>query len=224
MADRIRCRSRRSTERLLVGIEDSVSKTLQSSDDIDSNEKQRLFDRFKEIYFGSVKSNAVIDGLSWDEASSDETADFKPIDKEKKKYMETTLVESVDDAIVELCSRRKRYPQKLTINCRKLLEAQTVNCVKKKIQLPDPKVCSHTLDEKLKNMQQMEDLADSCRELTTQIKSVPDTLVKTERLMKSVNMFQNHKMTLPNGVLFNDSLIHPPEDSSLKSQLLLQLQ
>lgn len=43
--------------------------------------------------------------------------------------METTLVESVDDAIVELCSRRKRYPQKLTINCRKLLEAQTVNCV-----------------------------------------------------------------------------------------------
>ena len=54
--------------------------------------------------------------------------------------------------------------------------------------------------------------------------SVPDTLVKTERLMKSVNMFQNHKMTLPNGVLFNDSLIHPPEDSSLKSQLLLQLQ
>lgn len=42
--------------------------------------------------------------------------------------------------------------------------------VKKKIQLPDPKVCSHTLEEKLKNMQQMEDLADSCRELTTQIK------------------------------------------------------
>lgn len=42
--------------------------------------------------------------------------------------------------------------------------------VKKKIQLPDPKVCSHTLDEKLKNMQQMGDLADSCRELTTQIK------------------------------------------------------
>lgn len=49
MADRIQCRSRRSTESLSAIIEDSISKTLQANEDIDNNEKQRIFDRFKEV-------------------------------------------------------------------------------------------------------------------------------------------------------------------------------
>eukprot|EP00105_Crassostrea_gigas_P012616 XP_011428667.1 PREDICTED: uncharacterized protein LOC105329183 [Crassostrea gigas] len=224
MADRIQCRSRRSTESLSAIIEDSISKTLQANEDIDNNEKQRIFDRFKEIYSGCIKSNVVIDGQRWDETSGDETAEFKPIDTEKKNYLNTTLVELVYDSTLEVCGRRKKYPPKLTINCRKMLEAKTVQCVKTKIQLPDVKVCSHTTENGQKNSLTIEKLADSCKELTSQIKSVPDIVVKTERLKKSTDMFQNHKMTLPNGVLLNDSIVCPHEDTSLRSKLLLQLQ
>uniref|UniRef100_K1QY31 Uncharacterized protein n=1 Tax=Magallana gigas TaxID=29159 RepID=K1QY31_MAGGI len=96
--------------------------------------------------------------------------------------------------------------------------------VKTKIQLPDVKVCSHTTENGQKNSLTIEKLADSCKELTSQIKSVPDVVVKTERLKTSTDMFQNHKMTLPNGVLLNDSIVCLHEDTSLRSKLLLQLQ
>lgn len=56
-------------------------------------------------------------------------AEFKPIDIEKKNYLNTTLVELVYDSTLEVCGRRKKYPPKLTINCRKILEAKTVHCV-----------------------------------------------------------------------------------------------
>ncbi|XP_061173968.1 uncharacterized protein LOC133183054 [Saccostrea echinata] len=224
MAERIQCRSRRSTENLFVMIEESVSKTFRDCEDIDSYEKQRVFERFKEIYFGSLKSNIVIDGVGWEETSCDETAEYKPIDMEKKKYVDTTLVELVDDSIIRVSSRRKKYPSKLTINCRKMLEARTVQCVKRKFQLPNMKVCNHTVAEKIVNPIRMENLAESCKVLATQIKTVPNALIKTERLKKSTEMFENHKMTLPNGVLFNDSEVIPHEDSSLQSKLLVQLQ
>eukprot|EP00105_Crassostrea_gigas_P023920 XP_011443976.1 PREDICTED: uncharacterized protein LOC105339895 [Crassostrea gigas] len=145
-------------------------------------------------------------------------------DIEKKNYLNTTLVELVYDSTLEVCGRRKKYPPKLTINCRKILEAKTVQCVKTKIQLPDVKVCSHTTENGQKNSLTIEKLADSCKELTSQIKSVPDVVVKTERLKTSTDMFQNHKMTLPNGVLLNDSIVCLHEDTSLRSKLLLQLQ
>ncbi|XP_062603312.1 uncharacterized protein LOC134278819 [Saccostrea cucullata] len=224
MAERIRCRSRRSTENLFVMIEESVSKSFQDCEDIDINEKQRVFERFKEIYFGSLKSNIVIDGVGWEETNCDETAEFKPIDMEKKKYVDTTLVELVDDSTVRVSSRRKKYPSKLTINCRKMLEAQTVQCVKRKFQLPTMKVCNHTVAEKVVDPLRMENIAESCKDLATQIKTIPDALIKTDRLKKSTEMFENHKMTLPNGVLFNDSVVIPPEEPSLQSRLLVQLQ
>lgn len=42
--------------------------------------------------------------------------------------------------------------------------------VKTKIQLPDVKVCSHTTENGQKNSLTIEKLADSCKELTSQIK------------------------------------------------------
>ncbi|XP_048734385.2 uncharacterized protein LOC125650275 isoform X2 [Ostrea edulis] len=162
----------------------------------------------------------VLKSLTWEEASTDETAEFKPFDLEKKKYVQTTLVELVDDSIVRVCCRRKKYPPRITFSCRKSLEAKAVQCVKRKLQL-EP-VCPHAVAELNKPLM-MEKLVESCQDLTSQVKTVPDVLLKTDRLKKSTETCKNHKMTLSSGVLFNDSVV-TPQENSLQSKLLIQLQ
>ncbi|KAJ8308172.1 hypothetical protein KUTeg_013046 [Tegillarca granosa] len=120
---KIECRSKRAVCNIVETIGGRALSVIKDFKELKEDEQERVKQRFKEIYETAVYQNVLIDGQNLCDLKNhdaDETTEYEPIDLEKKKYINDTMVGKLDDAIVRTAQKRKHYPIKYKNKLKKL--------------------------------------------------------------------------------------------------------
>ncbi|XP_013410742.1 uncharacterized protein LOC106173943 [Lingula anatina] len=104
---KISCVSSKCVDEIISAVNDETRKIISKNVDWTDEQKERLRQRFTEIYANAFNVNIQIDYQSNSEAATDE---LEPINLDRRNYVNTTLLPALDQVIKRTTRSRKHCP------------------------------------------------------------------------------------------------------------------
>ncbi|XP_002732990.1 uncharacterized protein LOC100374068 [Saccoglossus kowalevskii] len=185
--------SKHALDKLVNGVTSAIQEVIGKLTDLDDEQKEHLNIRYTEIYQNIIHDNVLINGKSWHEAEdvNDDTVEFEPLDMDLQRTVDQQILE-IDDTIVSLTKKRKKYPKKITQCLR-----DVHNCYQRMLEEYKPEIPQQVIGEESRldptvEAQMMDRISSVSKSASVLMKkSLQDTVAKLERTTKAVEMQQS---------------------------------